>query len=96
MSVLFIEPIYGYNSMTRITNTILSLSIPNPQYKIYLNGRLTLTLITPNRPSHCVSWNGPFPFYMKFEKIQNRQKYHHSLKEHPVFSKIAKFGCDML
>ena len=50
---------FGYNSMTRITNTILSLSIPNPQYKIYLNGRLTLTLtlITPNRPSHSVSWN---------------------------------------
>ena len=43
--------------MTRITNTILSPSIPNPQYKIYLNGRLTLTLITPNRPSRCVSWN---------------------------------------
>ena len=31
----------GYNSMTRITNTILSPSIPNPQYKKYLNGRLT-------------------------------------------------------
>ena len=43
--------------MTRITNTILSPNIPNPQYKIYLNGRLTLTLITPNRPSRCVSWN---------------------------------------
>ena len=40
--------------------------------------------------------NGPFPFYMKFEKIRNRQKYHHSLKEHPTFSKIAKFGCEML
>ena len=40
--------------------------------------------------------NGPFPFYMKFEKLQNRQKYHHSLKEHPMFSKIAKFGCEML
>ena len=40
--------------------------------------------------------NGPFPFYMKFEKIQNSQKYHHSLKEHPMFSKIAKFGCKML
>ena len=40
--------------------------------------------------------NGPFPFYMKFEKIQNRQKYHHSLKEHPMFSKTAKFGCEML
>ena len=40
--------------------------------------------------------NGPFPYYMKFEKIQNRQKYHHSLKEHPTFSKIAKFGCEML
>ena len=40
--------------------------------------------------------NGPFPFYMKFEKIQNRPKYHHSLKEHPMFSKITKFGCEML
>ena len=50
-------PKYDYNSMTRNTNTILSRSIPNPQYKIYLNGRLTLTLITPNRPSRCVSWN---------------------------------------
>ena len=43
--------------MTRITNTIPSASIPNPQYKIYLNGRPTLTLITPNHPSRCVSWN---------------------------------------
>ena len=44
-----------------------------------------------------ITLNGPFPFYMKFEKIQNRQKYHHSLKEHPMFSKIAaKFGCEML
>ena len=43
--------------MTRITNTILFPSIPNPQYKVYLNGRLTITLITPNRPSRCVSWN---------------------------------------
>ena len=41
-------------------------------------------------------YNGPFPFYMKFEKNRNRQKYHHSLKEHPMFSKIAKFGCEML
>ena len=43
--------------MTRIANTILSPSIPNPQYKKYLNGRLNLTLITPNRPDRCVSWN---------------------------------------
>ena len=43
--------------MTRITNTILSTSIPNPQYKIYLNGRLTLTLITPNRPSRAYHRN---------------------------------------
>ena len=43
--------------MTRIMNTILSPSIPNPQYKKYLNGRLTITPITPNRPSRCVSWN---------------------------------------
>ena len=43
--------------MTRITNTILSASIPNPQYKKYLNGRLTLTLIIPSHRSHCVSWN---------------------------------------
>ena len=40
--------------------------------------------------------NGRFPFYVKFEKIQNRQKYNHGLKEHPMFSKIAKFGCEML
>ena len=40
--------------------------------------------------------NGPFPFYMKFEKNRNRQKYHHTLKEHPTFTKIAKFGCEML
>ena len=45
---------------------------------------------------HVATSNGPFPFYMKFEKIQNRQKYHHSLKDHPMFSKIAKFGCEML
>ena len=40
--------------MSRITNTILSPSIPNPQYKKYLNGCLTLTLINPSR---CESWN---------------------------------------
>ena len=36
----------GYNSMTRVTNIILHPSIPNLQYKKYLIGRLTLTLIT--------------------------------------------------
>ena len=57
MSVSY-EVLYeGYNSMTRITNTILSSSIPNPQYKKYLNGRLTLTLIIPSHHSRCVSWN---------------------------------------
>ena len=32
----------------------------------------------------------------KIEKNRNRQKYHHSLKEHPTFTKIVKFGCEML
>ena len=59
------RPFKGYNSMTRVTNTILSTSIPNLQYKIYLNRRLTLTLITPNRPSCCVSWNcNPFKYIL--------------------------------
>ena len=40
--------------------------------------------------------NGPFPFRRNFEKNRNRQKYHHSLKEHPTFTKFAKFGCEML
>ena len=47
----------GYMSMSRITNTILSPSTPNPHYKKYLNGRLTLTLIIPSHPSRCESWN---------------------------------------
>ena len=34
------------------------------------------------------------PFRQNFEKNRNRQKYHHSLKEHPTFTKIAKFGCE--
>ena len=52
----------GYKSMSRITNTNLSPSIPNPQYKKYLNGCLTLTLIIPSHPSRCESWNDyPFP-----------------------------------
>ena len=29
-------------------------------------------------------------------KFKIGKKYHHSLKEHPKFSKIAKFGCEML
>ena len=36
------------------------------------------------------------PIRQNFEKSRNRQKFHHSLKEHPMFSKIAKFGCEML
>ena len=36
------------------------------------------------------------PFRQNFENNRNRQKYHHSLKEHPTFTKIAKFGCEML
>ena len=43
--------------MSRITNTILSPSIPNSQYRKYLNGHLTLTLIIPSHPSRCESWN---------------------------------------
>ena len=35
------------------------------------------------------------PFKKNFEKNRNRQKYQHSLKEHPKFTKIAKFGCEM-
>ena len=35
------------------------------------------------------------PFRRNFEKDLNRQKYQHSLKEHPKFTKIAKFGCEM-
>ena len=51
------EQSIGYKSMSRIMNTILSSSIPNPQYKKYLNGRLTLTIIIPSHPSRCESWN---------------------------------------
>ena len=36
------------------------------------------------------------PIRQNFEKNRNRQKFHHSLKEHPMFTKIAKFGCQML
>ena len=36
------------------------------------------------------------PFGQNFEKNRNRQKYQHSLKEHPKFTKIATFGCEML
>ena len=36
------------------------------------------------------------PFRQNFENNRNRQKYHHSLKVHPTFTKIAKFGCEML
>ena len=36
------------------------------------------------------------PIRQNFEKIRNRQKFHNSLKEHPTFTKIAKFGCEML
>ena len=39
--------------------------------------------------------NGPLTFRRNFEKIRNRQKYYHILKEHPKLSKIAKFGCEM-
>ena len=36
------------------------------------------------------------PIRQNFEKNRNGQKYHHSLKEHPTFTKIVKFGCEML
>ena len=36
------------------------------------------------------------PIRKNFEKNRNRQKFHNSLKENPMFSKIAKFGCEML
>ena len=36
------------------------------------------------------------PSRQNFEKNRNRHKYHHTLKEHPTFTKIAKFGCEML
>ena len=35
------------------------------------------------------------PFRQSFEKNRNRQKYQHNLKEHPKFTKIAKFGCEI-
>ena len=43
--------------MKCITNTILfPISIPNPHYKKYLKGWVTLILITPNHPNRYVSW----------------------------------------
>ena len=36
------------------------------------------------------------PIRQNFEKNRNGQKHHHSLKEHPTFTKIVKFGCEML
>ena len=44
----------------------------------------------------CRLCNGPFPLRQNFEKKINMQKYHHSLNEHPKFTKIAKFGSEML
>ena len=36
------------------------------------------------------------PFRRSFEKIRTRQLFYHSLKDHPMFSKTAKFGCQIL
>ena len=36
------------------------------------------------------------PFRQNFEKIEIGKKYHHSLKEHPKFTNVAKFGCEIL
>ena len=42
--------------------------------------------------------NGPFPFQTKFWKKSKSAKIspYCTLKEHPTFTKIAKFGCKML
>ena len=64
---------------------------------------LTLLKISSNIVQHCCAgFVGTglkmdlSPLRQNFEKYRNRQKYHHSLKEHPTFTKIAKFGCEML
>ena len=36
------------------------------------------------------------PFRQNLEKLRTRQIFYHSLKEHPLFSKFAKFGCKIL
>ena len=36
------------------------------------------------------------PFRRNFEKNSNWQEYYYSLKEDLNFSKVAKFGCELL
>ena len=36
------------------------------------------------------------PFRQNFQKLQTRQIFYHSWKEHPLFSRFAKFGCKIL
>ena len=56
---------------------------------------LELLLISRREGSAKVSMDLS-PIRQNFEKNRNRQKFHNSLKEHPMFSEIAKFGCEML
>ena len=42
-----------------------------------------------------VQWTFPL-LHEILRKFKIGKKYHHSLKEHPKFSKIAEFGCEML
>ena len=82
---------FGYKSMSRITNTILSPSIPKLQCRKYLNGRLTLTLVIPSHPSRCESWNDN----LNFDPVKTNEIFSHSSKEHLKISNTTKFGSEM-
>ena len=73
--------------MTTDMKTVPSLTGREPRYMVLMTGlKDALSTVVMDLS----------PFRQNIEKNRNRQKYLHSLKEHPKFTKIAKFGCEML
>ena len=61
---------------------------------VYIYKSQLLTYITAIYKSQAHVRDLP-PFRCNFEKNRTRQMFYHSLKEHPIFRKIAKFVCEV-
>ena len=100
----FADDASGAGRVTQIKDWWDALNILGPNLGYFPKGEKCWIIVKPDKEKSVrESFHGTAigvtmdlsPFRQNFEKNRNRQKYQHSLKEHPKFTKIAKFGCEM-
>ena len=84
-------------SMSALSTSVQVLTKNKPYYfKTNLGLMKILGEVSSATPGQRFEWTFPLSNKIILKKSKYRQKYHYSLKEHPKFTKVAKFGCEML